>query len=31
MHTVLENLEGGDRLKDLGVDRQITLEWILWK
>jgi len=31
MHTKfwLENLEGGDRLKDLGVDGKIILECIL--
>jgi hypothetical protein len=33
MHTkfVSENLKGGDHMEDLGVDRKIILEWILWK
>jgi hypothetical protein len=26
-----ENLDGGDDLKDLGVDGRIILEWILGK
>jgi hypothetical protein len=31
MHTTfwLENLKGRDHLEDLGVDREIILEWIL--
>jgi hypothetical protein len=24
-------LKGGDHLEDLGVDGNLTLEWILWK